>query len=54
MYQKPAKLVIAGEKSHEVIYSDEGCTQGEVSSMGLYGLGIKPLVDDLQSWTKYK
>jgi hypothetical protein len=47
-YQQPAKLIIAGEqKSHEIIYSDEGCTQGDVGSMGLYGLGIKPLVDDL-------
>ena len=46
-YQKPAKLIIAGDKTHETIYSDEGCTQGDVASMGLYGLGIKPLVDKL-------
>ena len=48
-YQKPAKLVIAGEKSHEIVYSNEGCTQGDVCSMGLYGLGIKPLVDNLSN-----
>ena len=46
-YQKPAKLTIPGDGTHEIILSDEGCTQGDVSSMGLYGLGIKPLIDDL-------
>ena len=46
-YQKPAKLIIPGDGTHETILSDEGCTQGDVSSMGLYGLGIKPLIDDL-------
>ena len=46
-YQKPAKLVIPGDGTHELILSDEGCTQGDVSSRGLYGLGIKPLIDNL-------
>ena len=30
-----------------VLFSEEGCTQGDVTSMGLYGLGIKPLIDVL-------
>ena len=30
-YQKPAQLVISGENSHEIIYSEEGCTQGDVN-----------------------
>ena len=46
-YQKPAKLVIPGSNTHTIIYSEKGCTQGDVSSMGLYGLGIKPLIDKL-------
>ena len=48
-YQTPAKLVIHGKKKHEVIYSEEGCTQGDVSAMGLYGLGIKPLIENLSN-----
>ena len=46
-YQQPAKLVIPGDETHEIIYSEEGCTQGDVTSMALYGLGIKPLIDNL-------
>ena len=44
-YQEPAKLIIKGDNNHEIIYSDEGATQGCVAAMGLYGLGIKPLVE---------
>ena len=50
-YQTPAKLVIQGDSTHEIIYSEEGCTQGDVSAMALYGLGIKPLIDKLASTT---
>ena len=46
-YQVPAKLVIPGDNTHEIIYSEEGCTQGDVSAMALYGLGIKPLIEKL-------
>ena len=46
-YQKPAKLIIPGDGTHETILSDEGCTQGSVDSMHFYGLGIKPLTDNL-------
>ena len=50
-YQSPAKLVIHGDNNHEIINSEEGCTQGDVSAMGLYGLGIKPLIDNLSNGT---
>ena len=40
-------LVIPGENTHRIIMSKEGGTQGCVNAMGLYGLGIKPLIDDL-------
>ena len=46
-YQSPAKLVIQGDNKHEMITSEEGCIQGDVPATGLYGLGIKPLIDNL-------
>ena len=46
-YQQPAKLVLAGETKYDSILSQEGCTQGDVTAMGLYGVGIAPLINDL-------
>ena len=46
-YQKPAKLIISGNNTHEIIMSDEGCTQGDVNAMGFYGVGIAPLISTL-------
>ena len=46
-YQVPSKLVIQGDRKHEVIFSKEGSTQGAVSAMSMYGLGLKPLTDNL-------
>ena len=46
-YQKPAKLVINDQQKVEIIHSNEGCTQGDVTAMALYALGIKPLIDHL-------
>ena len=40
LYQKPAKLVLAGENGHDFIKSEEGCTQGCAASMGKYALGL--------------
>ena len=48
-YQKPAQLIVNDKKSTEIIYSNEGCTQGDVTSMALYALGIKPLIDRLSN-----
>ena len=47
-YQKPARMIIAGEKKHEEIYSAEGSTQGDVGAMGAYGIGIAPMVGTLR------
>ena len=46
-YQQAAKLVINSSDRQDCLYSDEGCTQGDVAAMALYALGIKPLVDAL-------
>ena len=46
-YQEAAKLVINDTKEQDYLFSEEGCTQGDVAAMALYALGIKPLVDTL-------
>ena len=47
-YQSPAKLVIpAGDGKYDIIYSEEGCTQGDVAAMAKYGVALKPLTDKL-------
>jgi hypothetical protein len=32
----------------EVLFSDEGCTQGDVVAMAFYALSVKPLTDELR------
>ena len=46
-YQSPAKLVIPGKGKYDVIYSEEGCTQGDGCAMAKYGIVIRPLSDKL-------
>ena len=46
-YQAPAKLIIPGENKYDIIYSEEGCTQGDVAAMAKYGIATKPLIDKL-------
>ena len=48
-YQTAANLVIPGEHEYEIIQSEEGCTQGDVTAMGKYGVAVKPLIDKLSS-----
>ena len=33
---------------HDYIFSNEGCTQGDVTAMAIYALGIRPLIDNLR------
>ena len=46
-YQEAAKLIVNDSNKQDQLFSDEGCTQGDVAAMALYALGIKPLVDNL-------
>ena len=40
-------MVIADYTKHNYILSNEGCTQGDVTAMAIYVLGIRPLIDNL-------
>ncbi len=42
-YRKPAKLLIAN--SDELIFSEEGTTQGDTGAMGMYACSLMPLID---------
>ena len=46
-YQKPAELIVPGKDRYEIIYSEEGSTQGDVAAMAMYGIALKPLTDNL-------
>ena len=48
-YQTAAKLIIPGERTYDTIYSEEGCTQGDVAAMAMYGIAVKPLIAKLSS-----
>ena len=32
---------------HDYIFSNEGCTQGDVTATAIYALRIRPLIDNL-------
>ena len=53
-YREPAKLIVNDQKSTEFLSSDEGCTQGDVTAMAFYALGLQPLTRDLSSKTYTK
>ena len=46
-YQKPAKMVIADSTKHDYIFSNEGCTHGDVTAMALYALDVRLLIDNV-------
>ena len=50
-YQAPASLFVSNTDCNFIsLDSEEGCTQGDVSAMSFYALGIKPLVSDLAQY----
>ena len=50
-YQQSAKMIINDQTKTENIFSEEGSTQGDVSAMGMYAVGTRPLLDILRSNT---
>ena len=46
-YQDPARLIVNDRTENYHLFSEEGCTQGDVAAMAKYALGVKPLIDVL-------
>ena len=51
-YQMPAKMFINDQVKTDNIWSDEGSTQGDVTAMAMYAVGIRPLINILQERTE--
>ena len=51
-YQQPAQLTLTDDNCHEILYSEEGCTQGDPSAMNFYAVGTKPLTNTLAEAVK--
>ena len=50
-YQIPAKMIINDHENSDHILSEEGTTQGDVTAMAMYAIGIRPLIDILHGKT---
>ena len=50
-YQIHAKMIINDHEKTDHILSEEGSTQGDVTAMAMYAIGIRPLIDKLREQT---
>ena len=50
-YQVSAKMIINDHEKTDFILSEEGSTQGDVTAMAMYAIGIRPLIDKLHDQT---
>ena len=50
-YQVQAKMIINDKDKTDFILSEEGSTQGDVTAMAMYAIGIRPLLDVLRERT---
>ena len=46
-YQTPTRQYISGSENGNFIWSEEGATQGDNAAMAFYGLGTKPIINQL-------
>ena len=50
-YRLPAKMIVKDQGKIDIILSEEGSTQGDVTAMGMYAIGTRPLIDLLNERT---
>ena len=50
-YGLPAKMIVNDQEKIDIILSEEGSTQGDVTAMGMYAIGTRPLIDILADQT---
>ena len=50
-YQTPSKMIINDQVKVDHVLSEEGSTQGDVAAMGMYAVGIRPLINILNEGT---
>ena len=50
-YQTPSKMIINDQEKVDSVLSEEGSTQGDVSAMAMYAIGIRPLLNILHGQT---
>jgi hypothetical protein len=50
-YGLPAEMIVNDQEKMDIILSEEGSTQGDVTAMGMYAVAIRPLIDILADKT---
>ena len=53
-YQTPSKMIINDQVKVDHVLSEEGSTQGDVAAMGMYAVGIRPLINILNELSGFQ